>query len=57
VLEEKNVTPHVFFATLKQILGEPGVYQEMVTASSAFAKLDAAGKIADEILHVAEFHG
>jgi len=56
VLEEKNLTPHVFLASLKQILGDSTVYQEMVSASSVFAKLDAAEKIAGEILHVAEYH-
>jgi UDP-N-acetylglucosamine:LPS N-acetylglucosamine transferase len=56
VLEEKNVTPHVFLATLKQLATDQALRGQMTTAATAFAKLDASDKIAHEILHVAEFH-
>jgi len=56
VLEEKNVTPHVFLATLKQLASDQALRQKIKGATTVFAKLDASDKIAHEILHVAEFH-
>ena len=56
VLEEKNVTPHVFLATLKQLATDQALRGQMTAAAIAFAKLDASDKMAHEILHVAEFH-
>ena len=56
VLEEQNLTPHILIAEIDKILGSREVYEKLSKAAFAFAKTDAADKIAGEILEIIEKH-
>ena len=56
VLEEGNLSPHVFASEAARILGDKKLQAEMHEKSKGFAMLDAAGIIADEILRTALGH-
>lgn len=50
VLEEANLTPHIFVSQIGKILDDEAARQKMAAAAKAFAKPDAAVKIAAELL-------
>ncbi len=56
VLEEQNVTPHILLSEIKKILDDPTARQKMSQAAQSFAKIDAAERIADEIIQLALAH-
>jgi len=50
VVEEENLTPHIFVDEIKKILNDAGVMAEMSESAKLFAKPDAAEMIAKELL-------
>ena len=50
VIEETNLTPHLLLAEIDKILGDPARQSKMKLAAQGFARLDAAEKIAKEII-------
>lgn len=50
VIEETNLTPHLLLAEIDKILGNPEQVKKMKLAAGGFARLDAASKIAREII-------
>src|SRR3989344_1320068 len=50
VLEETNLAPHLLLSEIDKILAAPEKTQKMKLAAQAFARLDAADKIAKEII-------
>ena len=56
VLEEENLTPHVLLDRIQKLLGDKARREKMSQAAKAFAKPDAAEKIALEILKLALEH-
>lgn len=56
VLEEANLSPHLLAATIEKIMGDRKRQEAMRASALAFAKRDAAEKIASEIIRLAETH-
>lgn len=56
VIEEKNLTRGVLVAEIERILTNPDIKEKMKTSAKAFAKKDAAGLIAGEIISIALEH-
>lgn len=52
VIEEANLTPHVFEAEITKIAGDEKRQKEMKKAAGNFARIDAAEKIAREIIQL-----
>lgn len=52
VLEEANFTPHVLSAEIMRLVADPGARNEMKNAAQSFARIDAARKIAEEIIRI-----
>lgn len=50
VIEETNLTPHLLLAEIDKILTDPERVKKMKLAAQGFARLDAAQKIAREII-------
>lgn len=50
VIEEANLQSHILFSTINNILHDPQKIQKMKLSAQEFAKLDAAEKIAEEII-------
>ncbi len=50
IIEEPNLTPHLLLAEIEKILGDPERVQKMKIASQTFSRLDAAEKIASELI-------
>ncbi|HZS42888.1 MAG TPA: undecaprenyldiphospho-muramoylpentapeptide beta-N-acetylglucosaminyltransferase [Candidatus Paceibacterota bacterium] len=50
VIEQENLTPEIMLSEIKRIMTNPEIYQKMQKAAKDFAKLDAAKKIAQEII-------
>ncbi len=50
VIEETNLTPHLLLAEIDKILGDQAKLARMKLAAQGFARLDAAEKIAKEII-------
>ena len=50
VIEETNLTPHILLAEIDKILENPERVKKMKFAAAGFARLDAADKIAKEII-------
>ncbi len=57
VIEEDNLTGHILLAEISRILNSTAVWNKMSVAAKAFSHLDAAEKIADEILSIGLAHG
>jgi len=57
VLEEQNLTPHLFLGRIKSLLEDDARKAKMIEAAKAFSKPDAADKIADEIIRLTIAHG
>jgi UDP-N-acetylglucosamine--N-acetylmuramyl-(pentapeptide) pyrophosphoryl-undecaprenol N-acetylglucosamine transferase len=52
VVEEENLTPHVLMAEILKIIADGKRKNEMKQAARAFARIDAARKIANELLRL-----
>ena len=50
VIEETNLTPHLLLAEIDKLLGDSERVKKMKMAAQGFARLDAADKIAKEII-------
>ena len=56
VIEETNLSPNIIIEEIDRIVNSPNLYQEMQENAKAFAIVDSADKIADEILDIALSH-
>jgi UDP-N-acetylglucosamine--N-acetylmuramyl-(pentapeptide) pyrophosphoryl-undecaprenol N-acetylglucosamine transferase len=56
VIEENNLTTEILISEIEKILENPILRQKMKDAARAFAKPDAAKKIAEQILDIALTH-
>jgi len=56
VLEEENLTPHLFVSEIKSIIQDPERAKRMVKGAEGFTDPDAARILADEILSLALSH-
>lgn len=56
VLEEDNLTDGLLTAEISRIMNDPTVYNAMSTAALAFAQGDAAQKIAETLVGIAQEH-
>lgn len=56
VIEEKNLTPHVFVSEIKRILEDEKIQNEMKEGTKSFVHEDAEDKIAEEIIKLALTH-
>ena len=52
VIEETNLTPHIVLSAVYKILGDPQKITTMKRAAQEFARLDAAERIAEEIIKI-----
>src|SRR3989344_4792508 len=52
VIEETNLTPHIVLSAVDKILGDPQKITTMKRAAQEFARLDAAERIAEEIIKI-----
>lgn len=50
VIEETNLTPHILLGQIDKIIGDKARMDKMKLAAQGFARLDAADKIAKEII-------
>lgn len=50
IIEEVNLTPHILFAEINKILGNPELMKKMKEAAQKFSRIDSAELIAREIL-------
>ncbi|MBI2624311.1 UDP-N-acetylglucosamine--N-acetylmuramyl-(pentapeptide) pyrophosphoryl-undecaprenol N-acetylglucosamine transferase [Candidatus Parcubacteria bacterium] len=50
ILEQGNLTPHLFAERISSLLDNPETMQKMSERAKAFAKIDADEKIAEEVL-------
>ena len=56
VLEEENLTPHLFVSEIQRILNDPELEKRMGASAEGFTDPDAARVLADEILTIALSH-
>lgn len=56
VIEEENLSPHLFIAEINKILGSQEAYENMKKAAKAFSKTDASEKIANELMKIGLSH-
>ena len=56
VMEENNLTPHILLSEINRLFENEPEMERMKTAAKSFAKVDAAEKIAKEILTLALEH-
>ncbi len=56
VLEQKNLTPHLLVAEIQRIMGDAPLREKMSAAAKAFARPQAARKLADIIVETALEH-
>ncbi len=56
VIEEKNLSPHVFTAEIDRIMGDEPLRARMAAAAKNFSRPDAATKLAEAIISVALEH-
>ncbi len=52
IIEEENLKPHIFMSQLSKIANDVDLLKKMSEAARAFAKPDAASKIAEEIIRL-----
>lgn len=52
VIEETNFTPHILSAEIMRIIADTEVQNNMRSAAQSFARIDAARKIAEEIIRI-----
>jgi UDP-N-acetylglucosamine--N-acetylmuramyl-(pentapeptide) pyrophosphoryl-undecaprenol N-acetylglucosamine transferase len=56
VIEQRNLTPHLLFAEIKRIVGDAALREKMSQAAHAYARTDAARKIATILLEMSIEH-
>lgn len=56
VVEERNLTPNTFTATIESLLANPEKLQEMTRRAKAFSKPDAAANIARALIEIGLSH-
>lgn len=56
IIEEQNLKPELFFSVIDAILSDPKRRATMIEGTKAFARTDAAQKIAQAILSIAAAH-
>jgi len=56
VIEEHNLTDGLLVAEITRIMGDPGLYERMSQAASAFAPTDAAHTISETLLQIGKSH-
>lgn len=56
IIEEKNLKPHIFLSEIEKFLHNEEKMEEMKRAARNFAKIDAAEKIARELMNMALKH-
>ena len=56
VIEQANLTPHIVISEINRLIDDPAEREKMSQAAKAFAKPDAARKIAQEVLDLALEH-
>ncbi len=56
VIEETNLTPHLLNLEIDKLIANQPLREKMVAAAHAFAKPDAAKKIAQEVVNIALSH-
>ena len=56
VIEENNLTPEILLAQIKNLMDDPERLKSMREAALAFAKTDAAYKVAEELINIAVKH-
>ncbi len=56
ILEEQNLAPHIMLSELEKILKNRELRERMIKSAQAFARPDAAAKIAQEIIRLALAH-
>ncbi len=56
IIEEKNLKPHIFLSEVEKLLRDEEKMKEMKIAARNFAKIDAAEKIARELMNMALKH-
>lgn len=56
VLEEENLTPHLFVSEIKRIMDDPQLGKRMGASAAGFTDPDAARILADEVLKIALSH-
>lgn len=56
VLEEENLTPHLFISEIQRVLGDPELEKHMGASAAGFTDPDAARILADEVLTIALSH-
>lgn len=56
VIEESNLTPHLLISEIEKMMNDKQKLEKMKNAALAFAKEDAAYKIADEAIRIALSH-
>ncbi len=56
LLEEANLTPHVLISEIERIMSNPELRQQLALHTQAFAKPDAARKMAEVVLDIVLAH-
>ncbi len=56
IIEENNLTTEILLSEIEKILSNPQLQTKMAEAAKAFAKPDAAKKIAEQIIDIALTH-
>jgi UDP-N-acetylglucosamine--N-acetylmuramyl-(pentapeptide) pyrophosphoryl-undecaprenol N-acetylglucosamine transferase len=56
VIEEKNLTPHLFVSEVDRLMGDSAKREEMSRAAKNFARTDAAEKIARQAINILMEH-
>lgn len=56
VLEQRNLTPHLLVSEIKRVMADEALLMSMKTAARAFARPDAARKVATALLDIALEH-
>ena len=56
VIEEKNLSPHVFVAEVDRLMGDDELRAHMAAAAKNFSRPDAATKLAEAVINVALQH-
>lgn len=56
LLEEGNLTPHLLLSEVDRIMSSPEIRQQLATHAKAFAKPDAAKKLAEAVLDIVLSH-
>lgn len=56
ILDEENLTPHIFVSEIRRITSDPEIEKRMCAASDGFTNPDAARTLAKEIISIALSH-